>query len=384
MKKTVSILLAVLLLCTMALPSFAAEVSVQAEIENLVSWLQKPENSKVDFEDTSKISATADWITIVHARSGREVPKGYTAYLEAALPQANLYPADAARIYIAASSAGMDVKNIGGVDLVKVLSEVSYKEQTYMSSLIYPLLAMDYNKDIAFPEEVRQEIIKTILAAQKPADEEFGGAFNWDTDPSRGVDTDTTAMALQALAPYKDENPEVKTAIDNALSYLKTVKAGNGGYGHPQWGVSAECTAQVVIALCSLGIDPTSEEYSNNGKTPIDALKSYVLAEGGAGSNGRANLMTTYQTALGLIAFDRFQKGETPLFVKELPKPEVPETTTEEPTSEVTNEAPKEEPTTSQDTVDIPKTGFEKSAAPMLLTAALMGAAVLTLKKKHD
>lgn len=386
MKKTVSLLLAVLMLCTMVLPSFAAKVPVQAEIDNLVDWLQKPENNKINYADTSKINANADWITLDFARAGVPVPVEYKAYIEAALPKATLYPADMARVYLAAASAGMDVQNIGGVDLVKALSEVSYKDQTYMSSLIFPLLAMDFNKEIAFPEAVKQEIIETILAAQKPMGEEFGGAFNWDTNPTNSIDTDTTAMVIQALAPHKDENPEVKTAIDNALSFLKTVKADNGGYGHPQWGVSAECTAQVVLALCALGIDPTSEEYSNNGKTPIDALKSYML-ESGAGGYGKANLITTEQTLRGFIAYDRFQKGETAFYDgNKVVEPENPSETPSEAPTETPNEteAQTEAPTTSTETPEIPQTGLEKSMAPVLMTAALFGAAALVLKKKHD
>lgn len=390
MKKTVSVLLAVLMLCTMALPSFAAESPVQAEIDNLVGWLSVPANSKINYEDTSKVYGAADWIALDFARAGVEVPKEYAPYLEAALPNATLYPSDMARVYLGAAAAGMDVQNIGGVDLVKALSEVSYKDQTYMSSLIFPLLAMDYNKEISFPDAKRQEIIDTILAAQKPMGEEFGGAFNWDTNPANSVDTDTTAMVICALAPYRAENPQVQTAIDNALSYIKSVKADNGGYGHPQWGVSPECTAQVVIALCTLGIDPTCEEYSNNGKTPIDALKSYML-ESGAGAYGSANAMTTEQTLRGFVAYDRFLKGETAFYDgNKAMNPEQPTETPSETPSETQpeaqpqTEAPAENPTTSTEVPEIPKTGFGKSVAPVLMTAAFFGAAALVMKKKHD
>ena len=64
---------------------------------------------------------------------------------------------------------------------------------------------------------------------------------------------DMTAMALQALAPYQ-ERTEVKEAIDRAVSCLKEEMRDDFGYG------TSESTAQVLLALSCLGIDPTSAE----------------------------------------------------------------------------------------------------------------------------
>ena len=61
-------------------------------------------------------------------------------------------------------------------------------------------------------------------------------------------------MALQALAPYQ-ERTEVKEAIDRAVScFEKEEMRDDFGYG------TSESTAQVLLALSCLGIDPTSAE----------------------------------------------------------------------------------------------------------------------------
>ena len=81
-------------------------------------------------------------------------------------------------------------------------------------------------------------------------------------------------------------------------------------------GVCAESTAQVIIALTALGVDPMTDSrfVKENGNT-VSALLLYALEDGGFRHllNGAYNDMATDQGILALVAYDRFvQEGKTP------------------------------------------------------------------------
>ena len=82
-----------------------------------------------------------------------------------------------------------------------------------------------------------------------------------------------TAMAIQALAPYY-ENAQVKAAVDAALTFLAGVQNTDGTFSEiPGTAASAESTAQVIVALTALGIDPTADtRFVKSGVSVVDAL----------------------------------------------------------------------------------------------------------------
>ena len=94
-------------------------------------------------------------------------------------------------------------------------------------------------------------------------------------------DVDVTAMALQALAPYRETyEAEITEALDR-LSSLQMESGAFISYGKE----NSESTAQVILALCALDLD---YEFSVD---PVDALDAFALGDGsyehikGAGSN---------------------------------------------------------------------------------------------------
>ena len=93
-------------------------------------------------------------------------------------------------------------------------------------------------------------------------------------------DSDVTAMALQALALYYQDNDDVKAAVDKALDRLSQLQNNDGGfssYGIP----NGESTAQVIITLSILGIDTqTDTRFIKNGNTAFSALENYKLPNG--------------------------------------------------------------------------------------------------------
>ena len=154
----------------------------------------------------------------------------------------------------------------------------------------------------------RKDMICEIIAAQTQ-DGGFGLSGN-------SADVDITAMALQALAPYYAKNADVAAAADRALTWLSAQQNENGDF--TSWGsATAEGTAQTVIALCSLGIDPrTDERFIKNGHSPVDGLMRYQCESGMFRHtwDSEADIMATEQAALALIALDRLDRGDKRLY----------------------------------------------------------------------
>ncbi len=154
-----------------------------------------------------------------------------------------------------------------------------------------------------------QSAINTLLSLQKSD----GG---WAVTGNYG-DNDVTAMALQALSPYYNENAAVRAAADRAVSLLSSRQNADGdfsGYGVP----NAESTAQVIAALSALGIDGDSDSrFIKNGKSALDGLLKYRLSDGGfchkAGDG--FNETATEQAFYSLVAYNRMKSGKTGLYI---------------------------------------------------------------------
>ena len=153
-----------------------------------------------------------------------------------------------------------------------------------------------------------EEIIKMLLDLRK---EDGGWAITGSTS-----DVDATAMVLQSLAPHR-ENPDVAAAIEAAVTLLSSRQLDSGGFA--SYGVeNAESTAQVIIALCALDIDPFADSrFIKAGVTLLDALTSFQLANGSFAheTDGAYNESATAQVFLALAACQRHQAGGGSLYL---------------------------------------------------------------------
>ena len=82
---------------------------------------------------------------------------------------------------------------------------------------------------------------------------------------------------------------------------------------------SAESTAQVLVTLCTLGIDPLQDSrfISSQGKTVLDGLERYYLTGGGFRhqlSENTADVLATQQGIYALTAYIRFCDGKGSLY----------------------------------------------------------------------
>ena len=261
-------------------------------------------------------STGGEWMTIGLARSGRAVPAGYydnvVEYVKAkADANERLHRAkvtDNARVILALTAIGKDVTNVGGHNLLKGLDNMAYVQKQGINGPIWTLIALDSHNYPTMGDVTREKLIQVILDAQLPD----GG---WDLS-AENADTDMTAMAIQALAPYYKTNETVKAAVDKALEALSALQRNDGGFG--SWGtVNSESCAQAIVALTALGIDPaTDSRFVKNGSTVLGALAGFYVDGGGFKhtADGERNGMATEQGYYALASYYRFLNGQTRLY----------------------------------------------------------------------
>ena len=236
------------------------------------------------------------------------VKTAYTTGMET--DKANkLKPTTLARVILAASSLGEDPENLNGANLIEMLYS-SARIVDGGNEAVWALLALDCC-NYSIPADAvwtRDKLINEILDYQSE-----DGGFAW-TGKGQNPDIDTTAMAIQALAPYYEGNESVKQAIDSALDYLKSKMNGNCQFG------SSEASSQVLIALAALGKDPVSEEngfVKSVARNLISGLDSYRISGKGFKhllTDSSVNAMATDQALRGLEACRRFYNSENSLY----------------------------------------------------------------------
>lgn len=172
------------------------------------------------------------------------------------------------------------------------------------NGLIYALLVLDSKNYDTGQTDLREQYMEELLTYQKNS-----GAFCIDNSLDGSVDI--TAMALQAMAPYRGD-PEVNASAERALNWLESQMTEEGTFADSEV-ESAESCAQVVLALCALGQDPDeAPQFVKNEQSVLDGLNSYRMENGmymhehGA---DKENIMATYQSLLALEAVQK-QRNE--------------------------------------------------------------------------
>lgn len=258
-----------------------------------------------DFLQNAGIGSS-DWLAIGISRFGFE--EDYEAYLTALSQRVKaLSDTDNAtewqRCAITASAMGGDSADLGGIDLVKGgvygRDENNSVGKQGLNGWIFALLTLD-TMGYKTPEGAefdRESILDEIVSSQNT-----DGGFSLSKGES---DIDITAMALQAIAPYYNDfsRDDVRKSVDKAVEYLSGKQDSSGTFG------SAEADSQVVIALCSLGIDPEADSRFVKNTDLLTALLSYQNSDGGFSheKGGDSDELATGQALCALAAQKRFE-----------------------------------------------------------------------------
>ncbi len=269
-------------------------------------------------------SIKGEWAVIDLARGGVKDQAWYDKYLpnlkahvaakDGKLSASKYQYTEYARISLAITAMGMDAtafeaSNGKTYDLVAPLLDKGSDGKYYPmyqghNSVAFALITLDSANYYPEAKTARADYIDSLKADQLE-----GGLWSIN---GTAPDIDTTAMVLQALAPYykseakynalgaKTTYAELQKMVDDALAGLKAKADGNGDYG------SSEAADQIAVALCALDKDPQA-----NGWKVIDTILGYRDAATGGFKhtlNGEVNQMATEQAAYTLVAYDRFVK----------------------------------------------------------------------------
>lgn len=201
---------------------------------------------------------------------------------------------------LAVTAAGGDARDVGGWDLTLPLQDYELVTTQGMNGPAYALIALDSG---GYPADIREQYIRYLLS-RRLADGGF--AFRGDT-----ADTDMTAIVLQALAPYQEQE-EVAQAVEEALARLASLQGEDGNW--QSWGVvNAESCAQVILALCALDVSLDDPRFTKNGAGPLDVLLTYQLEDGSFSHlpGGESDVTSTRQALEALTAAALASEGQT-------------------------------------------------------------------------
>lgn len=300
--------------------AFAAEQKVSYGTETVKAETRK--STKVTYTDAlNSVLATlkngknlgvgslnGEWAVLSLARggviNGTEIEGQTVNYLEAvqtALNSGKLKnPTDFARVTLALSALGFDAPQ----KMIEQCTDYDKTERQGINAVTYCLLALNTKP---YDAEVCEKYISYIV---EHTCNDGGWVFGSDT--SATADVDITAMVIQALAPYYGERDDVTKAVDDALNALKSMQKEAGGFESYST-YNAASTAQVIVALTSLGMDPT--EW--NGKDAVNALLQFYDSTNGMFAymlDSTKNQMATEQAAYALVAYSRFKNEATSLY----------------------------------------------------------------------
>lgn len=328
--------------------------------ERIIAWKKQDVGAEPDeflINDTflELVGTTpGDWYPIGLGRLGiSDNYEGYLAVIRDQVEERYCQPGKLSaakatewhRIALAVLASGGDPTNIGTDEKgqpIDLIADGTYDRgkttplgRQGINGWIWGLIALDSMR-YEIPEDAfytRDDIIVEILSRQL-AD----GGFALSGTIS---DTDITAMAVQALAPYYNSEEQytyqrkptdtevtktVRAVVDEAIECLSEKQLPTGDF--ESWGTqNVESTDQVVVALCALGVDPLSDErFIKSGNTLLDGILRYQMSDGGfvhsftydpdnpTSLPDKSNTMAGEQTLYTMAALWRHQSGMRTLY----------------------------------------------------------------------
>ncbi|MBN1135472.1 MAG: cell wall anchor protein [Anaerolineae bacterium] len=276
-KQIVIVTLVVAAVLAAAAPALAA-IDTTAALEYLRTQQNADGGFGSGFSPDSSLSSTADAVLAIVATGGdlAAFDKGGNTpltYLAAQAPSAAA-GGDLAKLILAATAAGENPRQLGGVDSVAKLEaligadgRIGGATDTFFGHCLAVLALKSAERPIP---AAAVDLIKTAQQA--------GGGWAWDGSAATAADTNTTAVAVQALAAA-GEAPASK-AIAQALSYYQGIQNEDGGWPYQSpssFGTTtdANSTAVTIQAILAAGQDPAGAEWTTaTGQMPVAALEA--------------------------------------------------------------------------------------------------------------
>lgn len=273
-----------ILLCLLTIAASAARAEFPGASGDVQAWLRTPPD----------MTTGAEWYVLALSHSTEyDLTACQGALLEAL--NATSPAAHATRLKYA-----LVLKATGSRDPVIAQTLAASAGQQGIMSHVYALHLLD--NGVTAPGLTPEATVQTLLSLQLP---DGGWALRGTVS-----DPDVTAMVLQSLAPHAGDEA-VSAAIGAALTRLSALQRPDGdyaSYGTP----NPESTAQVIIAVTSLGIDPAGDaRFIKEGASLLDGMARYLLPDGRYSHTfgGPANANATTQAFLALTAVELLRSG---------------------------------------------------------------------------
>ncbi len=321
MKPVIKCLVSVLLAATLLLPSSVNSVSARTQSDSLYDMAL----DLIDFQvDSGKFESREEWLEKGLAKNIENGGEWYIIalsqldgfdlffteeHIENYLSENKIHSRVTRQKYaLCLSSVGSTSSYISSV-----LDEISASDG--IMSLVFGLHLLNnrYESKGCSVNDLKSAILSRVG--------EDGG---WSLTGASISDVDVTAMTLQALSPYVNDDKAVSEAVSSALRFLSESQLDSGGfksYGQE----NAESSAQVLIALSSLGIDfQTDTRFIKNGNTVLNALEGFRLPSGGFAhiSDMKFSAGATAQALCALVSCVRFYEERSPLYIFDNARPE--------------------------------------------------------------
>lgn len=339
-----------LLICSFFIFTGDLEVKASDETKEIIKDIVKWKKTTEDMSSTDALlnhqflenagTTGVDWYVVGMGRAG--VVDQYDAYLaitndliqkkyETKNKLSEMKATEWHRISLAYLAAGGDPTAVGQ-DKINLIQDGVYDRGHTMAidaqglnGVIWGLLALDSMRYKTSPNafESRADLIEKIMKKQLK-----DGGFSLQSNRS---EIDLTAMAIQALAPYYNDETKysgktVRETVDEALLFIQKQQQPSGAFSI-EGDENLESTAQVVVALTSLGINiEKNETYSKNGNTAIDGMKQFLQSDGGfihskkynednpTSLPDQSNTMATEQALYAFAAILRQQQNARTLY----------------------------------------------------------------------
>lgn len=186
------------------------------------------------------------------------------------------------RVILTVTAMGGDARNVAGYDLTAPLEDYDQTVFQGVNGAIYALLALDSGNYGS--EAIRERYIAHILEKELPD----GGWCMMGDVP----ETDVTAMALQALAKYRDRE-NVKPAVERGLKVLEAAEY-----------TTSEAVSQTIVALSELGMRADEK---------VELLLTFQTEDGMFRHipDGDADALSTEQAFYALVSAALQSEGES-------------------------------------------------------------------------
>jgi len=260
-----------------------------------------------------------------------DIPKNLNLYKEIGELNANK-TTDLARFAMMLTALGIDATNLEvfevdgkpfrtdlgrpyGVEVTNMIEMIYNKSSVGINDGIFALITYDMgNYSIPQGAALTREKLLEILLEHEYGSDEFG--------------VDMVAMLMQALYPYRNHpiyGERVQAKLQHGLELIlgfksaKKVEPMNKDFVGISWGdANSESTSQMIISLCSMGIDPYSDIRFSRGSDDnmiVNWINKFATPKrDGFGHVGNtSNFMATYQGMYALQWYINFlENGSKP------------------------------------------------------------------------